>query len=197
MCRHLLALPLALALALAGCSTTPIVDDRTATPSPGSPAASESPCSPGAQGSRIDVRQSSMEPTLEPGDVVQVIRDTPRLGDIVAFRPPAAWSSDPTPFLKRVIGLGGDMIEIRGDGRVFRNGAALDEPYTFADAAGVHEPTDASPDATSWEVPGDAVFVLGDHRRRSADSRVFGPVPVSNLIGVATWRCTPTEGPLR
>jgi signal peptidase I len=142
------------------------------------------------------VQQNSMERTLEPGQYVLVDKLTPRWdsysrGDVVVFNPPETWTSDPTPFIKRVIGLPGDTVEVRGDGLVYVNGVALDEPYTYKNAQGVNEPTEASPDQTRWVVPAGELFVMGDHRQKSADSRVFGPIAVSNVIGRAFLRYWP------
>ena len=83
------------------------------------------------------VQQQSMEHTLEPDQYVLVDKLTPRFdtykrGDIVVFTPPDDWvQEDGTPFIKRVIGIGGDTVEIR-DGNVFVNGTEIDEPYVFA-----------------------------------------------------------------
>ncbi len=142
------------------------------------------------------VQQQSMEHTLEPGQYVLVDKLTPRWdsysrGDIVVFNPPESWTSDPTPFIKRVIGLPGDKVEIRDDGIVYVNGTALDETYTFRNAAGVNGPTTASSDQSTWVVPAGELFVMGDHRGSSADSRVFGPINVSNVIGRAFLRYWP------
>jgi signal peptidase I len=142
------------------------------------------------------VQQNLMERTLEPGQYVLVDKLTPRWdsysrGDVVVFNPPETWTSDPTPFIKRVIGLPGDTVEVRGDGLVYVNGVALDEPYTYKNAQGVNEPTEASPDQTRWVVPAGELFVMGDHRQKSADSRVFGPIAVSNVIGRAFLRYWP------
>jgi signal peptidase I len=141
------------------------------------------------------VQQQSMEHTLEPDQYVLVDKLTPRLdtykrGDIVVFAPPAAWAQqDGTPFIKRVIGVGGDKVEVK-DGEVYVNGTALVEPYLFADVPGdPPQPTDAPQE--SWTVPGGELFLMGDHRANSADSRVFGPVPVSNVIGRAWLRYWP------
>jgi signal peptidase I len=141
------------------------------------------------------VQQQSMERTLEPTQYVLVDKLTPRWdpykrGDIIVFNPPATWTPDPTPFIKRVIGLPGDRVEVRDDGLVYINGVALEDPYTYKNAAGVNEPTQAS-DQTSWTVPAGELFVMGDHRQKSADSRVFGPIPESSVVGRAFLRYWP------
>jgi len=141
------------------------------------------------------VQQMSMEHTLEPDQYVLVDKLTPRLdvykrGDIVVFTPPADWATaDQTPFIKRVIGVGGDEVEIR-EGLVYVNGTSLEEPYIYADAPGdPPQPTIASQD--HWVVPAGELFLMGDHRANSADSRSFGPVPVANIIGRAWLRYWP------
>ncbi len=142
------------------------------------------------------VQQQSMERTLEPGQYVLVDKLTPRWddydrGDVVVFNPPSSWTSDPTPFIKRVIGKGGDVVEVREDGNVYINGARLDELYTYQNSAGVNEPTEAAPDQNRWVVPEGQLFVMGDHRQKSADSRYFGPISISNVIGRAFLRYWP------
>ncbi len=83
------------------------------------------------------VKQQSMEQTLEPEQYVLVDKLTPRFdaydrGDIVVFNPPPRRGrADGTPFIKRVIAIGGDLVEIRDDGLVYVNGVRLDEPYLF------------------------------------------------------------------
>jgi signal peptidase I len=143
------------------------------------------------------VQQQSMEHTLEPDQYVLVDKLTPRLdtykrGDIVVFTPPAGWAQDDgTPFIKRVIGVGGDKVEVK-DGDVYVNGTALVEPYLFADGLGdPAEPTTAS--QNSWTVPDGELFLMGDHRANSADSRSFGTVPISHIVGRAWLRYWPVN----
>lgn len=108
------------------------------------------------------------------------IFNPPRRGDIVVFTPPGS-SSD--PYIKRIIGLPGDTIDIR-DGTVWVNGVALEEGYVSS--------------GTSWRggnqsaivVPEGEFFVLGDNRENSSDSRSFGTVPKDDIIGkswIAYW----------
>jgi signal peptidase I len=144
------------------------------------------------------VKQQSMEHTLEPDQYVLVDKLTPRFdtykrGDIVVFNPPADWGEDGTPFIKRVIGEGGDTIEIKDDGLVYVNGDPLDESsYLFRETPDEPpQPTTAPLDESRWTVPDGELFLMGDHRQNSADSRQFGPVPVGQVIGRAWLRYWP------
>lgn len=143
------------------------------------------------------VEMDSMQHTLEPGDYVLVDRLSPRWasyarGDVVVFNPPRAWTALPTPYIKRVIGVGGDIVEARDDGLVYVNGAAVAERYLYSDEGGFPEPIDS--DQTRWVVPEGELFVMGDHRRQSADSRVFGSIPVESVLGRAFVRYWPISG---
>ena len=89
-----------------------------------------------------------------------------------------------------MIGLPGDVVTVKDDGLVYVNDTPLDEPYTYTNSAGVHEPT-TSPGVQRWVVPEGQLFVMGDHRQASADSRVFGPIEISNVIGRAFLRYWP------
>jgi len=137
------------------------------------------------------VEQQSMERTLEPEQYVLVDKLTPRFddfkrGDIVIFDPPEGWvGGRSTPYIKRIIGLPGDDIEVR-DGLVFVNSVPLSEPYTYDS-----QPTLATGPDSTWVVPPSEYFVMGDHRQDSADSRVFGPVPRERVIGRAWLRYWP------
>jgi signal peptidase I len=145
------------------------------------------------------VEQLSMERTLEPGHYVLVDKLTPRFdgyhrGDIVVFRPPETWAGQTeTPFIKRVIGEPGDRVEINLDGLVVVNGTVLDETYLYrSDPAGPTDPTESTLD-TAWTVPQGELFLMGDHRAESVDSRVFGPVPINDVIGRAWLRYWPLD----
>lgn len=146
------------------------------------------------------VQQQSMEHTLEPDQYVLVDKLTPRFdtykrGDIVVFTPPPDFGAqeDGTPFIKRIIGLGGDTVEIR-DGAVFINGTKLDEAdYLFAAPDDPPQPTTVPDDEHRWVIPEGELFLMGDHRSNSADSRTFGPVPASLVIGRAWLRYWPID----
>lgn len=144
------------------------------------------------------VEGGSMETTVLPDQYVLIDKLTPRWapyarGDIVVLHPPRQFpGTGDGPFIKRVIGLPGDRVEIR-NGSVYVNGSALDEPYVFSQG-GLHQPTNPSPGGLSeWLVPQGQLFVLGDHRQNSADSRVFGPVAASEVIGRAWLRYWPFD----
>ena len=149
------------------------------------------------------VEQRSMENTLLPEQYVLVDKLTPRWapyerGDIVVFEPPEAMRTPSgAPFIKRVIGVPGDRVELE-DGLVLVNGVELDEPYLFT-RRGEPEPTEPSFGGdTSWLIPNGTLFVLGDHRAASADSREFGPIDVDTVLGRALLRYWPfdTFGPI-
>jgi signal peptidase I len=143
------------------------------------------------------VQQKSMQRTLEEDQYVLVDKLTPRFdaynrGDIVVFDPPEDWGEANTPFIKRVIGEPGDTVEIRDDGLVYIDGVALDEPYLYAeDAGGPPQPTTAPLEQSKWTVPEGDLFLMGDHRANSADSRTFGPVPIDRVVGRAWLRYWP------
>ncbi len=138
------------------------------------------------------IMQVSMERTLEPGQYVLVDKVSPNVsdykrGDVIVFEPPAGYQEDgkDIPFIKRVIGVAGDLVEVHDDA-VWVNGVKLDEPYVFDG-----QPTTPLSGQASWRVPKDQLFVLGDHREQSQDSRVFGPIAKSTVIGRAWLRYWP------
>ncbi len=119
----------------------------------------------------------SMEPHIASGEIVLI--DTlayrlgaPKRGDIVEFHHDA---STPELYIKRVVAVSGDRVRI-DRGALFVNGARVEEPYVrFPDGRSFPEIT----------VPAGSVYVLGDNRPDSEDSRIFGPVPDSDLVGRA------------
>jgi signal peptidase I len=135
----------------------------------------------------------SMVPTLREDQHLLIDKLTPRFddysrGDIIVFHPPGQ-PTDTTPYIKRVIGVGGDHIELR-DGKVWINGAQLDEPYISKEG---NASTDPQTDENSWDVPAGSLFVMGDHRNAAVDSRQFGFVPVDRVIGRAWLRFWPLD----
>ncbi len=129
----------------------------------------------------------SMEPTLQDGQRVVVDKVRPALGeiergDLIIFISP----EDPAKnLIKRVIGIGGDRIELIGD-QVLLNGEALTEEYThrtlFPDRPG-----------DVIEVEADHLFMMGDNRPQSRDSRDFGIVPVHLVRGKVLLRLWPLD----
>jgi signal peptidase I len=147
------------------------------------------------------IPSGSMEPTLEPGDrvLVQKVVYGPDRGDVIVFSDPQGrpgpdrgivggfvdWLSstlgierpEHEDFIKRVIGLPGETVELR-DGRLFVDGVQIPEPYL--------EGTVDTRDYGPVKVPQGALFVLGDNRLNSNDSRFgLGFVPVDKVVGRA------------
>jgi signal peptidase I len=141
----------------------------------------------------IDGAHAGTRP-VRPGGQIDARFDTYKRGDIVVFTPPPDWSrEDDTPFIKRVIGLGGETVEIR-DGDVFIDGTKLDEEYLFAAQSGdPTQPTTVPGDEHRWVIPAGELFLMGDHRANSADSRMFGPVEAKQVIGRAWLRYWPLD----
>jgi signal peptidase I len=171
----------------------------------------------------FSIPSESMQNTLQPGDRVLVDKLTPwfgskpERGDVVVFHDPADWLGDegathPNPaqkalsivglmpaagerdLIKRVIAVAGDTVECRGTGPVKVNGKPLDEPYVFAgDTPCSNDDQGGQFDVT---VPKGKIWVMGDHRQNSLDSRyhqhdkTHGFVPLGNVVGravVVAW----------
>ena len=129
-----------------------------------------------AVSARVRVENVSMKPTLQPGEFLLVNRvaykwGEPSIGDIVIFHAPGESELD---YIKRVIGIPGDVVRIEG-GTVYINNQALYEPYISAPPSYNGE----------WIVPIDEYFVLGDNRNSSSDSHLWGFVPKEDLVGRA------------
>jgi signal peptidase I len=127
---------------------------------------------------RIRVESISMQPTLYPGDYVIVnklayrLNNSPKRGDVIVFKYPP--NPEQIPYIKRIIGLPGDQIHI-ADGKITINGELMLEPY-------LKVTTNRGGD---WTVPADQLFVMGDNRNNSSDSRAWGFVPFANIVGRA------------
>jgi signal peptidase I len=133
----------------------------------------------------------SMVPTLNVGDRVLVNKLSYRLhdvhrGDLIVFeRPPESsgnGENDIRDLIKRVIAVGGDTIEQRNN-LVYVNGDRVDEPYL--------EPGTPTENLPRQTIPEGHVFVMGDNRTNSEDSRVFGPVDEDRIVGRAFVRVLP------
>jgi signal peptidase I len=129
------------------------------------------------QNYRVDGR--SMQPTLQDQQYILVNRAAylfhpPERGDVIVF----VYPLDPTQdYVKRVIGIPGDHVQVEQDGTVIVNGVTLQEPY-ITPSSDPYIPTDLVLGPNQY-------FVLGDNRGDSSDSRVWGPVPRQNIIGKA------------
>jgi signal peptidase I len=143
------------------------------------------------------IPSESMEPTLHGCggctddhilvDKISYRTHDPREGDIVVFNRPATWDVQDQVVVKRVIGLPGDKLQLK-NGHVLVNGLLLDESYVNSKCKHGTQPIPTSKDPvgrTKWTVPANDVFVMGDNRCNSDDSRAFGPIPQSNIIGRA------------
>ena len=132
-----------------------------------------------AQATRVEGQ--SMDPSLHDSERIIIEKLTYRLrsaarGEIVVLRRP-----QPDPLIKRVIGLPGERVAIHND-QVYVNGEPLDEPYLKELTGGLMPPQ---------IVPEGHVFVLGDNRDSSNDSRAFGMVPFEDIVGRAWVRYWP------
>ena len=129
---------------------------------------------------RVDVEAlARYVPGWDPGPPARRhLFHAPKRGDIVVFHHPSGVHRD---LVKRVIGLPGETVEIRG-GVVYIDGRRLIEPYLAGGAVPLG-------DMAPVVVPPDSYFVLGDNRNHSQDSRVFGPIPIDDIVGKAflTW----------
>ena len=127
----------------------------------------------------------SMEPTLHSTQRVVVEKVTyrffhgPRRGDIVVISLP----EQSEMLIKRVVGLPGETIEVRG-GQVYIDSGLLDESWTLNPGGGSYGPRD---------IPPLHVFVMGDNRGASNDSRNFGPVAIEHIVGHAWFSYWPLE----
>ena len=133
----------------------------------------------------LQIYGSSMTPTLEEGDIVVSIKSkTYETGDIVAFY------YNNKILIKRVIAGSGDWVDLDEDGTVYVNGEKLDEPYVKDKAFGECDLE------LPYQVPESRIFVMGDHRSVSVDSRskAVGCVAEEQIVGKLVCRIWPLTG---
>ncbi len=132
------------------------------------------------------IPSESMEPTLFPGDRIVVeklsyYQHSPQAGDVVVFQPPpylqALGYQPEQAFIKRVIGLPGQVIQVR-QGTVYVDGQGLEETY-IAESPNYELPP--------VQVPENHLFVMGDNRNNSNDSHVWGYLPQEYILGHAVF----------
>jgi signal peptidase I len=137
-------------------------------------------------GQPLEITGTSMEPTLDNGEMIIAEKMTSRLdklerGDIVVFKQP----ENPNIFvIKRIVGLPGESITLTKQA-VFVNGSELQEDYVKT-----HQilPTEQE---EIIEVPADSYFLMGDNRANSTDSRKWGPITQENIVGKAVLVFSP------
>lgn len=128
----------------------------------------------------------SMYPTLDDGDrlITEKIslnwREVKR-GDILVIHAPDKVNQN---YIKRVVAVAGDRIELK-DGLVYLNGEVLKEKYI------VDNPTHPYRGVSVWDIKEGQVFVMGDNRGASNDSRSFGPIDVKEVMGISIFRLFP------
>ena len=150
------------------------------------------------------IPSGSMLPTLELGDRILVSKldyrfGEPNRGDIIVFKAPPEASPEQKDFIKRLVGLPGDVLEVK-DGALYRNGKRLDEPY-------IDDPEIWYPDQPNqagmpiivnhgmlpFKVPKGAFFVMGDNRNNSHDSHAWGTLDENRVIGKAWVKFWPPK----
>lgn len=119
---------------------------------------------------------NSMLPTFQEGDRLVMDRikshiENPKIGDIIIVK------KENVRIIKRVVGVEGDKIEIK-DGYLYRNGKKIKENYTKEEIVG---------DRSEITVPKESVYVLGDNRNHSSDSRIYGPFPIEKIEGIVIF----------
>ncbi len=136
------------------------------------------------------VNGSSMVPTLQDGNRLLIEKLSPRFhklqrGDIVTVNVPEFLEAGKETIIKRIIGLENDTVEIK-EGKVFVNGSPLEESYINGDPTNAFEPQ-----YSKLTVPKGSIYVLGDNRGNSKDSRIIGPVDLGKVGGKVLVRIFP------
>lgn len=136
------------------------------------------------------IKGASMDPTFFNGEYILTSKITYKFrpmkrGDVIVFK---SLQNPNIDYIKRIIGLPGDTVTVKG-GEVYVNGSMLNEDFlpvktNVWDTGFIKENTPAT-------IPEGYLFVLGDNRPRSSDSREFGPIPIENVIGTVFYRYFP------
>lgn len=138
------------------------------------------------------IKGISMEPTFQSGDYIFTSKITYRIrkpirGDVIVFHSP---KNNDIEFIKRIIGLPGDIVMIK-DSEVYVNNARLEETYIAAKTPLWEQGFVI--DGTPYRVPEGDLFVMGDNRPRSSDSRDFGFIHQEKVIGQVFYRYYPSD----
>jgi len=136
------------------------------------------------------VKGASMQPNFQDGDYIITSKITYKLrplqrGDVVVLQSPRNPNID---YIKRIVGLPGDKILIQNT-NLYINGQLITENYIAA-PTNLWE-TGFLKEGVPFTIPQGDVFVMGDNRPRSSDSREFGPIPIKHIIGVVKYRYYP------
>ncbi len=171
----------------------------------------------------VSIPSESMQPTLNPGDILVVNRvayglhvpfttsheltrwAVPQPGDIVIFNVPEAGAKAESLFIKRVVAKEGDVVAVQLDHLTVNGKPVSYEPLPVAEGPGEleqlgpvrhHVLTGPGPlqNFGPFTVPAGHIFVMGDHRNDSLDSRAWGPVPLERVRGKAVYRLHGTQG---
>lgn len=139
------------------------------------------------------VRGSSSFPTIKDNerfitDKLSYRLQNPQRGDFVVIKSPQNSEID---FIKRIVGLPGETIMLLSC-RIYIDGNILNEPYLQPETCTQGE--SFLKEGQNYQIPTNFYFMLGDNRNHSSDSRDFGPIPASNIVGKAGFRYWPPEG---
>lgn len=139
-----------------------------------------------------------MVPSFDSGDYIFTSKITyklrkPERGDVIVFKSP---KNPDQEYIKRIIGLPGDAVMVKS-GQVYVNNIKLNENY-ISDSTNTWEGGYIK-DGEPITVPQNYLFVMGDNRPRSSDSREFGPIPITSIIGQVFYRYFPANkvGPVK
>ena len=141
----------------------------------------------------VIVRQISMQPTLQENNYLILSKQSykfgsPKRGDIVVFPNP----NGNELYIKRVIGLPGDTIEVKNE-KVYINGKAEKDNYTKEGTTKDPIKTKKGAKVNKITVPEKELFLMGDNRNNSLDSREIGTIPIKNIIGKVKARLWPID----